>query len=122
MPQYGIFFGGILTLIGAVGYAYGVAMGSASLTAFIPSAIGVLLFGLGFAARQNEGPRRHIMHAAVVVAILGLGAMVGRLISKRDFITGSAGDIATILTAIVCLIFVILSVRTFMSARAERIR
>lgn len=121
MPSTAIAVGVLLIAIGVIGYIYGVMTGPGSLTALIPAAIGVILALLGAAAQRNAGPRKHLMHAAVIVAIFGLGAMVGRLIAKRDGITASAGDIATILTAIVCLIFVILSVKTFMAARASRL-
>lgn len=119
MPSTSVTFGILLILIGVTGYLYGMTTGSASFTALIPAVPGVILALLGLTAKRNEGLRRHLMHAAVVVALLGVIAMAGRLFSKKDGITGSAGDIATIATALVCLVFVILAVKSFIDARSE---
>lgn len=120
MPTLAFFFGSILMLIGVIGYAYAYMAGTASLTALIPAAIGVLLAILGVAAMRNEGPRKHLMHAAVILAFVGMGAMIGRMISKGG-IAATAADIATAATAAVLLVFILLSVKSFMSARAARL-
>lgn len=59
--------GAVLTLLGIAGYAL---TGAASLTALIPSLVGVLILACGLLARQ-EKLRRHAIHGALAVALLG---------------------------------------------------
>lgn len=118
MPSTSITFGILLILIGVVGYLYGLAAGSGSLTALIPSAIGAVLALLGWIGRGNEGLRKHLMHGAVVVALLGFLATAGRLAMKASDITLSPAYLSQIATALVCLVFIILAVRSFVAARS----
>ena len=117
MPSIAINFGRILVLIGAVGYIYGMTSGSASVTALIPAFFGIVLMALGHIARAKESLRKHLMHAAVLVAALGFLASAGRLISKISEITLSAAYISQIAMALTCLIFIILAVKSFIDAR-----
>ena len=119
MPSTAINFGRILVLIGAVGYIYGMTTGSASVTALIPAFFGIVLMVLGHVARAKENLRKHLMHAAVLVAFLGFLASAGRLVSKIGEITLSAAFISQIAMALTCLIFVILAVKSFMDARRK---
>ena len=107
----------LLSLIGIAGYAYGMMNGNASLTALIPSAFGTVLEGLGFVAKSNEGLRKHLMHAAVLVALIGFLATAGRLASKFSELTMTPAIVAQIAMAAVCLIFVVLAVGSFIAAR-----
>jgi len=117
MPNTSIIFGSLLILIGAIGYGYGLMNGNASLTALIPAAFGVVLVILGLAARSNEELRKHLMHAAVVIGLLGFIMPAVRLLMKiNQFSLGAAG-ISQLSMAIVCLLFVILAVRSFIAAR-----
>ncbi len=109
--------GMLLILIGIAGYGYGVSSGNASLTAFIPSVFGIVLVLLGLLAKSKESMRKHLMHAAIVVALLGFLATVGRMASKMSELTLSAAVIAQIAMAVVCLAFVILAVQSFAAAR-----
>ena len=117
MPSTAIIFGILLIIIGVAGYAYGLATGGGSFTALIPAAFGAVLALLGFAAQRNEGPRKHLMHAAVVVALLGFLATPGRLVMKMSDIALNAAYLSQIATAVVCLVFVILAIRSFTAAR-----
>ena len=107
----------LLSLIGIAGYAYGMMNGNASLTALIPFAFGTVLEGLGFVAKSNEGLRKHLMHAAVLVALIGFLATAGRLASKFSELTMTPAIVAQIAMAAVCLIFVVLAVGSFIAAR-----
>jgi hypothetical protein len=120
MPSVSIAFGVILILIGVLGYVYGMAEGHASITALIPSAFGAVLLVIGFIARSNEGLRKHLMHAAVIVALLGFLIPGWRLLSKLSELTLSAAVLSQLAMAIACLIFVILAVRSFIEARRNR--
>src|SRR4051794_40853922 len=60
--------GGLLIVIGVVGF---VATGSEHYTALIPSGFGVVLAVLG-GLSFKEALRKHTMHAAVLVGLIGL--------------------------------------------------
>lgn len=120
MPTTSIVCGTILILIGIIGYINGVMTDKASVTALIPAFFGVVMLALGFFARMNEGLRKHLMHTAVIVALLGFIATAGRLISKFSELTASPAVLSQAATAIVCLLFVILAVKSFAAARSEK--
>ena len=117
MPATAIWFGRLLVLLGIIGYAYGIYGGNASLTAFIPAAFGIVLMILGHLAVAKESFRKHLMHAAVVVALIGFIMPAGRLVSKLADLTLSAAVVSQAAMAIVCLVFVILAVKSFAAAR-----
>jgi len=110
----------LLSLIGIAGYVHGMMNDKASLTALIPFAFGTVLEVLGFVARGNESLRKHLMHVAVVVALLGFVMTAGRLLMKMSELSMSPAVMSQAATAVVCLIFVVLAVRSFVAARAER--
>ncbi len=117
MPNTTIICGSLLVIIGFVGYGYGLMNGNASLTALIPSAFGFVLEILGFVAKSSEPLRKHLMHAAVVVALLGFIMTAGRMLMKLSTFSLGAATISQLLMAAVCLVFVILAVRSFAAAR-----
>ncbi len=117
MPATAIWFGRILILVGVAGYAWGLYGGNASLTAMIPAAFGVVLMLLGHIATAKEGLRKHLMHAAVIVGLIGFIMPAGRLVSKLSDLTMSAAVVSQIAMSVVCLLFVVLAVRSFIAAR-----
>ena len=117
MPSISIACGTLLILIGVLGYVNGVLTGHASITALIPAFFGIAILVLGFAARMRENLRKHLMHAAVVIALLGIILTAGRLVSKLGELTYSAAVVSQVSMALVCLLFVILAVRSFIDAR-----
>ena len=117
MPITAIICGMLLSLIGIVGYAYGMMNDKASLTALIPFAFGTVLEALGFVARSNEGLRKHLIHAAIVVALLGFVMTAGRLLMKMSEFTLSPAVISQLAMAFVCLVFIILAIKSFTAAR-----
>ena len=117
MPSTSIACGTLLILIGILGYINGVMTGHASVTALIPAMFGIVLLLLGVFARKSEGMRKHLMHAAVIVALLGFIATAGRLVSKIGELTYSAAVVSQVSMALVCLLFVILGVKSFADAR-----
>ena len=68
MPFVTIGYGAILTAVGIVGYF---ATGQVSITALIPTILGVPVVICGVLAR-NERLLKHAMHGAVLFALLGL--------------------------------------------------
>lgn len=117
MPSITIITGVLLILVGIVGYIYGMMNGSASLTAFIPAVFGLIIAILGFFALSKENLRKHLMHAAVTIGLLGFILSAGRLVLKLSTITMSAAVISQIAMAVICLVFVLLCVKSFIDAR-----
>lgn len=117
MPSLSIVCGVVLILIGVFGYINGMMNDRASITALIPAFIGVLLALLGLLSQAKESLRKHLMHAAVVIALLGFIATAGRLVSRLSELTASPAVVSQAATAIVCLAFVIFAIRSFAAAR-----
>jgi drug/metabolite transporter (DMT)-like permease len=117
MPSTSIACGTLLVLIGILGYVNGVMTNHASVTALIPAFVGIVLLVLGIFARRSEGLRKHLMHAAVLVALLGFVASAGRLFSRLGELSYNAAVVSQVSMALVCLLFVILAVKSFIDAR-----
>jgi uncharacterized membrane protein len=120
MPYVTMALGSLLFLIG-VGFYFGT--GATSVTALIPAFLGIPIEIAGFAARR-EGWRKHAMHAAVLLALLGFLGSARGLLQLPALLTGAevarpAAVAAQSLTAILCLVFVGLAVRSFIQARRE---
>jgi fluoride ion exporter CrcB/FEX len=125
MPSTAIASGVFLILIGIVGYAYGLMKdGNASLTALFPALFGLLLIIFGFLAKSKENLRKHLMHGAVLVGLLGFFGTVSSVVRLPALFAGTAerpaAVIAQFATALVCLVFVILCVKSFVDARRTR--
>ena len=120
MAFLAILFGAMLGLLGPILYELS-EPASQSLTAFIPSIFGVLLILCGVIA-YNEQYRKHAMHAAALVGVLGIVMPLGRLIyamTKPEFKFGLAAG-GTLLMSALCAIFVGLCVKSFIDARKAR--
>lgn len=117
MPNHAIWIGRLLVAVGIIGYGYGMFNGNASLTALIPAAFGIVLMLLGHVAHAKETLRKHMMHMAVLLALIGFVLPAGRLISKASEFVISAATLSQIVMALLCLVFVVLSVRSFIAAR-----
>ena len=109
--------GVFLILIGIAGYVYGMMNNSASVTALIPAFFGIVLLILGLLANAKESLRKHLMHVAVVISLIGFILPVGRLVSKMSSLSLSAAVISSIAMAVICLFHVILSIQSFINAR-----
>ena len=124
MPTTTIICGVLLILIGIVGYGYGMTDGNASPTALIPAVLGLILAILGFAAKAKEDLRKHIMHAAVVIGLLGFLGTASSVLKLPALFNGTAERPAAIVaqfaTALVCFFFVLLCVKSFADARRNR--
>ena len=116
MASTTIVFGVLLTLLGIGGY---VLAGGVSLTALIPAFFGLPLVVLGFLAR-SESIRKHAMHAAAALALVGWAGAVFSLMrtpqGPRSAIAVFSQSAMVVLTAI----FVALCVRSFIAARRAR--
>ncbi len=118
MPTLSLIFGFLLNIIGLVGFF---GTGATHYTALIPCALGILLILSGIVAKK-EHLRRHAMHIAVLVSLVGFLGTVSAF-GKISLLLDQASDpktpaiIAKIATAILCGLFFILCVRSFVRAR-----
>jgi len=117
MPLNTIICGILLILVGVIGYVHGLMNEKASVTALIPAFFGLALTVLGIVAQSSEGLRKHIMHAAVAIGLIGFILTAGRLASKFSELSMSAAVISQAAMAAICLLFVILAIRSFAAAR-----
>jgi hypothetical protein len=62
-----------------------------------------------------------MMHIAVLIALIGLVIPAYRLLANLNDLSLTAAVVSQLAMAIVCLIFVIASVQSFVSARRNRI-
>ena len=116
MASTTIVFGLLLTLIGFAGYFL---TGTSSFTALIPAAFGLLLLMLGFIAR-SEAARKHAMHAAAAVALVGfLGALMS-LLRTPSGVRSAVALYSQVAMVLLTAIFVVLCVRSFIAARRAR--
>lgn len=123
MVQLTAIVGVLLVIVGVVGY---VLTDMVSLTALIPAAIGVVLVLLAVWG-QRPAARRHAMHAALLIALLGIGGTVRGLVQLPTLLAGGevarpAAVYSQSLTAVVLLVLLLAGIRSFLAARRSRAR
>ena len=124
MAKLTIGFGVLLVILGIFGY---VATGSVHPTALIPVWIGLLFALFGFMANTEDSKKRMLwMHISVTVALI---TFLGTIPADIDTIRLSHGAYFAHPAAIeekgalslLCLIYVLFCVRSFISARRSRL-
>lgn len=118
MSSLSIIFGFLINLVGLVGFF---GTGATHYTALIPCILGLLLIVCGLIAKK-ESLRQHAMHVAVLVALigfLGTASALGKipLLFAATTDPKAAAIIAKSATALLCGLFFVLSVRSFVKAR-----
>lgn len=128
MAPFTMVFGILLVILGLAGYFApemfpGGEQVTKSVTALIPAFVGGALFLLGVLALK-ENLRKHAMHAAATVGLLGfLGAGVQFLRKALgDSFAWGPGTISQAIMAVLCGVFVVLCVKSFIDARRARSR
>lgn len=121
MGMLTIVFGVLLLGLGVAGFA---ATGSSHYTALIPAGFGLGFIVLGLLARKDS-LRKHAMHVAAMLGLLGFAGNLSALPSVVSLLGGGtverpAAVIARGMMAFLCAIFVALCVRSFISARRAR--
>jgi hypothetical protein len=118
----------VATVLAVVLVALGVGLylvsGRESVTALIPAFFGVA-FGLCAALATTPTRRKHAMHAAAVLALLGVGGSARGIPDAVTLLGGGSverpaaawGQVAMML---LCLVFLVLAVRSFVAARRAR--
>jgi len=123
MAKLTIGFGVLLILLAVIGF---VATGSAHPTALIPAAFGALFIIFGLLANTPDAKKRMLwMHVAVTVGLIGF---LSTLTADVQAIKMSHGTVyphpAAVLEkaamSLLCLIYVLLCVRSFINARVRR--
>jgi hypothetical protein len=121
MPRLTLVIGGVLTLLGILAY---VLTAAASLTALIPAVVGVLLIACGLLAERRPATRRHAIHAALAVALLGALGSLMQVAKLGEVVAGTAErPVAVIVSTVMFLLLVyylVMGVRSFRAARRER--
>ena len=120
MPNTSVWFGRLLIILGLIGYGYGIYNGNASPTALIPAVFGVILMILGHLAQSKENLRQHLMHGAVIVGLLGFVLPLGRIFSNISNFSLTFASMMLISMSVICLVFVVLCVKSFIDARKNR--
>jgi len=95
-------------------------------TWLIPSGVGLPLIVLGIVAATNPGARKHVMHAAVTLALLGglvaliqgIRQLIGLLFQGKEVLPLAAGMIWAM--TVLCFVYVGLCVQSFIAARKAR--
>jgi hypothetical protein len=117
MPSTTRLFGILLMIIGLASYWM---TGRTSVTALIPAFFGILFVALAYIAR-SESTRRHAMHAAVAIALIGLiGTLARALPAIANGQIGRPAVVAQVITALILGWYVYLGVQSFRAARRAR--
>jgi hypothetical protein len=121
VPKVTIGLAVALIVLGIVGF---VATGSEHYTALIPAAFGVVFAVLGVVA-MNPPARKHAMHAAAALALLGFFGTIDGVVKTVKLMTGGEvarppAAVAKAVMSVLCLLFVVLCVRSFVTARRAR--
>ena len=120
MPSITIALGIALIIVGLAGYFL---TGAVSLTALIPAAFGLVIAVAGLIARDQR-MRKHAMHAAVVIALLGFLGSVRGVLQLGALFDGTAARPAAVVSqtimAVLTLGYIVMAVRSFVQARANR--
>jgi multisubunit Na+/H+ antiporter MnhF subunit len=124
MAKITICLGVLLIFLGILGF---VSTGSHHPTALIPALVGLILSILGFFALTSDAKKRMLyMHIAVTIGLLGFLGTAWSIVNYFEMMRGrhfphpvAVEEKAAM--AVVLLLFVLLSVRSFISARQTRI-
>ena len=122
MAKLTIVFGVLLVV---VSLGFWVAMGRVDSAALHPAGLGVLLVLCGALANTENSKRRMLwMHLAVTVGLVGFlitGVRAVIQVVKGTTAVNPAAFEERAVVALICLLFVALCVRSFISARRSRV-
>ncbi len=122
MPAITLLVAMLLLAVGVGGF---VASATHAPTALIPALLGVLLAVCAAVARRPKA-RRHAMHAAVLLALLGLLGSLPGLLRLPAFLSGQPvvrplAVLAQSATVGLCFVYLLVAIRSFVQARRERL-
>jgi hypothetical protein len=119
MAFYAILFGGLLTAVGGIAFFSPDVFGGDkphSISAASPAFVGIPILLCGLASLLKPELRRNAMHAASILALLGIvGGLVPAFMNKFD--TTMASVLVGLLMSALSLVFLGLCVKSFIDAR-----
>lgn len=123
MAKLSLIFGVLMIALGVTGFMISSA---SSVTALIPAFVGVILVLLAAIAKKSPSANMHAMHVAALLALLGAGGSAFKGIpSIVHYLKGDASYGLRALSqggfAILCVVFLVLCVRSFIAARRNRL-
>jgi len=124
MAKVAILFGVLLIVISL---GFWMATGRAEMAALHPAGVGLILLVSGLLASSEDAKKRMLwMHIAVTFGLIGF--LITGLRAVVTAVHGSAAIAADplafderVTVALVCLVFVVLCVRSFIAARRARV-
>ena len=81
MPRTALIFGGLLVALGVVGFVIG-GLDWSTKTALIPAVAGLPILILGYVGTLGDTARKHAMHVALLVALLGALATLPPILTR----------------------------------------
>jgi hypothetical protein len=123
MPRLALIIGGLLTALAVIGYLVGLMGNYASWTALIPAFAGVPILLCGLIAQASEPARKHAMHAAVAVALLGvIAAGMGFFarVVRAETRPSTMAIISLMGMLILCAWLLVAGINSFIQARRVR--
>jgi hypothetical protein len=111
-------FGLVMIILGIASY---MLTGRTSVTALIPAFFGAIFVILALVAR-SDAARKHAMHAAVALALIGLLGTLGRVVPAvgRGELTRPA-VLAQLAMSLLLAVYIALGVKSFKEARRARL-
>lgn len=123
MPRLSVLVGVLLIVQGIIFWGL-TGFEPARFTAAIPAFFGILIAGLGLVAGQVPAARMHVMHLNVLLALLGIAGGVVMFTKGLGSEERADGWLAKLidqgLLAVICAVYVVFCVRSFIAARAAR--
>ena len=119
MPRVAIVTG---LLLEVVGFGAFFLSGMKSYTALIPAVVGAFILVMGLLSRGFPEQRKHFMHVAALMGLLGLLGSARGLGQIPALLSGAEGvrPVAVwgqVATALVCAIFLGFCIKSFIAAR-----
>jgi hypothetical protein len=123
VPKLSINIGVLLIILGFFSY---IATEMVSLTALIPSLFGIVFVGLGLLAKKSDNMQKHSMHAAMLLALLGLGGSFTGLRQITAALFGGEMPVrftaasSQAVMAVLCIFFLAFGIKSFIDARKNK--
>lgn len=114
MPKITVVFALLLIALGIGGF-----LPNSSYTALLPAYAGAVLLALALLALAFEGARKHLMHGAAVVALLGTLAPATTLLIRAAQMSPLALTI-NLGMFVLCVTLLGLQIRSFIAARRSQ--
>lgn len=119
MSYLTIVIGSLLLVLGIAGF---VLTGQTHITALIPAFFGLAYLLLGLIAFRKPSLRKHVMHVAALLSLLGIVGNISAIIAMPALLSGAevarpAAVVTRFIMAILCAIHLIASIRSFLIVR-----